>query len=287
MDNHLTIDKLKDLIHQSGFPFELKIAKKLSQLGFQIEVSHRFYDKAREKEGEIDIIARWKTILNTDDERTVSCVLDLVVECKNNSLPFICFGLDYNVKREPENIDNDAWYCKIRTSRDKGAPNIVSPFLFSGKDDIKSKHHQFIGQKRYFSLTSIERKDRTFKLHLPDELQRSISKLSAYIQSTDISWRTLSKDRELMEGKHLAFISVTFLTLIHSGKHYRFSIEDNMPEEAKITSVFLNNENSEGQVRFILDMVNEDALDDYIKQLKETFIAVAIKGGSKALSQKI
>ena len=109
-----TIDnnQLNNAINQSGFPFELEIAKTFSDLGFEINLSHLLFDKNRNKDVEIDLMARKREVFDTTSGNKLLLITNIIIECKDNSLPYVCFGMEHKSKDNPGYLDNDLAYCQ-------------------------------------------------------------------------------------------------------------------------------------------------------------------------------
>src|SRR5438046_2357266 len=75
--------ELEELVEASGFPFELAVAQEFRRIGFEIYPSHRFLNRGREREAELDLLAIQRHKLETKSGRKVEGTLRIAVESKD------------------------------------------------------------------------------------------------------------------------------------------------------------------------------------------------------------
>src|SRR5450759_598702 len=87
-----TITDLRKLIKDSGYPFELSVAETLMTQGYNVRLSHQFFNPLRQQDSELDILATREFEYESRRLGHVRCILELAIECKDNSLPYVLFG---------------------------------------------------------------------------------------------------------------------------------------------------------------------------------------------------
>ena len=81
-NSEISIDQLKKAIDDSGFPFELTIAKEMMELGYEIKPSFKFFDPMRKKDSEIDLVASKYQVMETNTGKQIVVMLQIAIECK-------------------------------------------------------------------------------------------------------------------------------------------------------------------------------------------------------------
>lgn len=273
-------EQLKKAINNSGFPFELRIAKQFADLGFSIQPSYQFYDASRDKDTEIDLVAIQNIPFKTTNGKKIVANLRIGVECKDNSLPYVCFGLKHENKTEPGVFDADTFYCHLQTSRDKGIRNRFALPLFDSKDrgqGVKNLHHQFAESVRFYSVATIEKKGKGnqsfFKLHLSDTMSSALAKLGAFVGQfyEPPNSKVWDDGHHIEEAVGASVVSICFVALIHSGSHFRYMLGDSQPKEAYHTSVFRNRSYADSSISYIVDFIKEDKIPDAVKKIQNSF----------------
>jgi hypothetical protein len=279
-----TKEIIQKAIRDSGFPFELRVIKKFVEMGFDTQPSYRFFDESKEKDVEIDLLATKREVFETKRGKKVLVIVNIAIECKDNLLPFVCFGMPYTKTTEPENVDTDSSYCHIITSRDDGLPNKFAYIVFEpANKDIYAKdhHHQFIDSLRFHRVTTLEQKGNRVKLHTPDSLNTTLAKLGAFVGDFDkfSAKKSAGKKRYLEDMQKMPVIMICFLALIHTGEQYR-SIELNGKDDLQAsthTSVFLNRSYLDHSIRYIVDFVKFNELSQAVERIMDSREAM-VKG---------
>ena len=81
-------------LRQSGYLMEQEVATQLEALNFHVSTNRAFEDSDEGKSREIDVRATRRVAHN--EEKKLSAFLELIVECKNNSNPFVFIGRPKN-----------------------------------------------------------------------------------------------------------------------------------------------------------------------------------------------
>lgn len=261
-------------VKESGFPFELEVARELVSMGFEVQLGYRFLDRSKKRDAEMDIIARESAVTMTQRGTPVRHSLRLVIECRDTSLPLVLFGVA-NRKFVPQTDQMDAdWpFCWIDTSRDQGIPNKFSSIAF---DESRSKlfrkrfHHQFDGDVRFSTVTTVEWEKKRPKLHVTDRLRSTLANFGAFVEDSRATWLNITSaaDFEKMIGG-IPTVELTFLLLVHSGEQYRYSSEGALIRSTR-TSLFNTFHSERGVQFFVIDVVRSDDLQAAITRIRNT-----------------
>jgi hypothetical protein len=273
----LTEPELLECVHESGFPFELQVARELASLGFDVSLSHRFFDRAKNRDAEIDILATDSRETQTKSGKTVYQSLRVAVECRDSSQPLVFFGLP-NIKPEtpPDKMDPDWRYCWIDTSRDAGIPNKFAAIAF---DEARSElfrkkfHYQFNGLHRFSTVTTVEWQNKRPKLHVTDRLRSTLSNFGAFADGSRATTETMTRsprEFERMMGG-MVWLQLTFLLVVHAGKQYQYSSEEQKLRPTTRTSVFNAFHSGRGVQFIVIDFVRSDSLVEANTSIRNTY----------------
>lgn len=81
-------DKIKEWLEKQGYPLEMRVAKELTNFGFESYQSHYYTDPETEKQREIDVIGNCRASNGTNIVN-----FQLIIECKNNQdKPWVAFS---------------------------------------------------------------------------------------------------------------------------------------------------------------------------------------------------
>jgi hypothetical protein len=268
----ITPEQVREAIAASGFPFELQVANRLIELGYEVEPSSRFYDKQRQKDVEIDLVARSSKRYQTKGGKEVECQIQLAIECKDNSLPFVFFGLDRIEQGPPGTMDRDYRFAHISSTRDRGQPDRQAMACFLNDKEFKKHHHHFASQPpRFYLATTLEWRNKILKITVTDNLQDAIRKLASFVQYYSSMWAKMAKEMNLEEmNQGIPKTVLTFLLLVHSGQQFRYSFGNHSITEATHTVVFQSLYVAEAPVQVVVDFVSADKLTETIKVIERT-----------------
>ncbi len=279
----LDLDNIRHLIQQSGFPLELQIAEEFAAAGFDIKPSYMFFDVTRGKDTEVDLFAVRHEQLSSTKGNEAIAVLEIAVECKDHSLPYVLFGMKHSRHVDPGFIDYDCFYCHIETSRDNGMPNKYAVPMFDsnhGGWDVKAHHHHFLNEISYYFVTAVEEKGRgnqtSLKLHVPDSLSYATAKLGAFIGNFHrYGIENSAPQTRYMEKMVGIVMRICFLLLVHSKPHYRYTGQGENLVEATHTPIRFNRSYTDNSISYIVDFVSRDQLQTAITAINDSFSLMA------------
>lgn len=272
------------LVDESGYPFELQVATRLQELGFRVHLSHQFFDTVRERPAEVDVLATREYDCDTSHAGRVKCVFELAIECKDNSLPYVLFGFPAPPPPDRTFLDGDVYYTKVRSTQDK-FPNYFSLVSLGesgvpSTENLKAAHHFFAGSHRFHQAASIERTKEgqappgRLKLHVAERFRDSLHGLAGYVHFVQ---ETLFKAKSAFDRagySHDPTLWLTYLLLVHRGKHYRYlgsgSLRE-VPHTTLLTSVSVAGTSSP----YAVDFVQFSGLADAVATIEATFHLVS------------
>lgn len=280
----LTPAQVTALVEKSGYPFELQIARMLLGMGFDVTPGVRFFDRARGRDSEIDLLASRKETFRTTKGREVRGTLQLAVECKDSSLPYVLFGLPAPPPPEQGFLDNSGSYLHINTCRDIGHPERYGMIAFGdSKRTLFSKHHHFREKTRFHQASAVATIDQkgkketlVYKLHQPDAFSDALRKLAAFTVDDVEKWQAIVKVpamHELIDEPPTFFVK--FFLLVHSTPHFRYTSPGEQVLESFHTPVFLTFSTDAGSTHIVIDFVCSIALQAAVETIGASFQAIA------------
>lgn len=268
-----TPDDLDALIQRSGYPFELEVAKALTAADFEVELSRQFLHPAREQPSEIDILATREFRVDTAHAGLICYTLELVIECKDNALPYVLFGFPHAEKSRCHSLDGDVYFCKVRTTDD----DIPEKFrLVALGDDrrksslsLKASHHQFNTPHRFRQVSAVEVKNGALAFNVSERLRTSLHGLAGYVAFVNDQWKDgVSLFRSGMPYDPSLWIS--FLLLVHRGDHYRYTGPKSL-STANHTTLFTSHHEKGLSVSYAVDFVQFNSLSAALTAIDSTF----------------
>lgn len=262
-------------IDDSGYPFELKVAAELLANGYEVRPTHRFYSASREKDLELDVLALKRSTLQLPSG-PVEVTLQLAVECKDNSFPYVLFGLAHHNEPLLGMLDLDGLYCHVQTTDDSIVPSPLSMFAFDAGQSTnpKGSHHQFSTPERFHLAASAEPDGKRLKLHVSERLRVALATLGEYLEASQQSWLA---GLPFMKS-HLGYnpmLVLTFPVLIHSGPHLRVSGPSAAPADATHTSVFTSLQGPTRQRTYVVDFISFSGLGAALSLIEASHAALA------------
>jgi len=260
------------LVQSSGYPFELNVAAILQTRGYDVKLSHHFFNPLRQQDSELDILAtRQIECVRKNSGNRIRCILELAIECKDNSLPYVLFG--FPSPKDPPNgiLDTDCYYIKTR-STDDDIPNKLC-YVALGDSRIPSSTkpslHQFADTFRYHQATAVEIEKEKLKLHASDRLRTSLGGLVGYLEYIQDTWQ---KGKKALESgmSYDPTIWINFFLLIHNGDHFRYTNEKKL-EAATHTTLFTSFHSDAVSVPLAIDFVKYDDLQSALNKIELSF----------------
>jgi len=150
-------DEIIDALRQSGYLMEQEVATRLESLGFHVQTNRAFEDKDEGKSREIDVQAQKRIAYNK--EKKLSAYVELLIECKNNSNPYVFVGRPKNVtdnRVEPlEYIFPLSDYESTkRINANQSHIQQKKAFFYLGFDKI---HYNYVGTTKAVQFCRIDR----------------------------------------------------------------------------------------------------------------------------------
>lgn len=274
----IDMDLLKKGIRDSGFPFELRVATQLVNLGYDARPSLYFPDHDRGKDAELDLLAAKQFKFETASGRKISATIRIAVECKDTANRYVCFGLPKQLPREPYEVGVEVYTPHFRTSRDQGIKSRYNIVLFHppGKESPQVvEHHHYRSEIRYHSVAIAEARERGGRQHYrvssTDSIRYSLARLGSYVGQSgnhDVSDRVLE---EIASGPYL---NVLFSALVHPEEHYLYLREPEELKAASHTPVYLSRSYAGSSLYYIVDLISFAALPEAIAKIEASFSAI-------------
>lgn len=139
----------------SGYLFEQEVASIIEELGFHVETNSAFLDKELEKSRELD--ARAIKVIYTDEAHQLQVIVELLVECKDNSTPFVFVARNKN-RRELEHPSPMEFLFPRRDYEKKISPRTtmsVPAFLHFG---LTASHYYYREREKATQFAKVVRK---------------------------------------------------------------------------------------------------------------------------------
>jgi hypothetical protein len=273
-----TPETIEALIAESGFPFELEVAQALQKAGYEVQLSVQYFNATRQRANEIDIRATRDFPFKTKRAGAIRAVLELVIECKDNGLPYVLFGFPSPPPPEPGMLDTDLYYCKLRSTQDDFANQLAFIALGDSRlgeeKPIKPSHHQFAAPFRFHQAVAVEPKDGKLKLNVSDRLRDALHGLIGYTQFVQATM--VEANRGILKSG-MPFdpsVWITFHLLVHRTPHFEHTGAGTL-RTAPITTLFSSVYETNLSTPFAVDFVHMDALSSALKQIETTFSLLA------------
>jgi hypothetical protein len=148
---------MREALDASGYLFEQEVASLIETLGFHVETNSAFLDKELEKSRELD--ARAVKVLYTDDVHKFQVIVELLVECKDNSSPFVFVARNKNL-RELEHASPIEFVFPKREYEKRLSPTsttFVPAFLHLG---LTAAHYYYREAEKTTQFVKVVRKGR-------------------------------------------------------------------------------------------------------------------------------
>jgi hypothetical protein len=267
-----TITELRKLIKDSGYPFELSVAETLMAQNYDVKLSHHFFNPLRQQDSELDILATRDFKFETKHLGHVRCILELAIECKDNSLPYVLFGFPSPTSSPSGIVDTDSFYMKIRSTSDKFANYFAIPSLGDSRGseplNIKPHLHQFKGDFRFHQAAAVEIQNGKQKLHVTERLRNALNGLAGYVEYAQDAW--IQNKKALVGMSYDPTIWVSYLVLVHGGEHYRYTEQSSL-EPSHHTTLFTSFNSGSNSIPLTIDFIKHTDLLSSLKTIEGSF----------------
>lgn len=273
--NDFTRADLLKAIKDSGYPFELQVASELLAKGYEVRPTHRFFSASRQKDLELDILAIKRTRLERSTG-PVEVTLQLAIECKDNTFPYVLFGLPHHSDPLPGSLDPDGLYCHVQSTDDTGVPSQLSVVAFAPGEatNPKAAHHQFCTFERFHLAAAAEPDRDRLKLNVSERLRTALSTLGEFLEASQQSW--FSGIRFVKSQLYYnPMLVLTFPLLLHAGSHLRVAAPAADPIESTHTSVFTSLQGPTLQRTYVVDFVAFSGLSPALATIEASHEALA------------
>ncbi|MBK9967339.1 MAG: hypothetical protein IPP07_21670 [Holophagales bacterium] len=258
----------------------------LHELGFDVRLSHQYFNAQRQRPGEIDILATRSFTDDTENAGKVHRTLELVIECKDSRLPYVLFGFPASAPKPTRSRDGEIHYNKLRSLQDKFENYLA---LLSRGDEnplaapaVMSRHHQFSTPYRFHQAAAVELRAEKpkgdikvdkLKLGVSERLRDSLHGLAAYLR---IVQRSTFQEAEALRANGYRYdpaLWMTFFLLVHRTDHYRYTLQSGL-SSATHTTLFTSLQDEGESFPYLVDFVAFPGLAAAVAAIDSTFHAV-------------
>ena len=253
-------EKILEAVHNSGYLFEIEVAKKIEALGFDIQMNVAFNDKDSDKSREIDIVAH-KNLASIPANK-IKLALHLVIEAKKFKSPILFFKRkksETDKSHSPIELHFPMQHFQI-TDWTKSTSKISTVSFY--KDLKLEEHHLY--ESNNFNVTQFCRLIRNEKKidakheNIYDSLLFPSAKALLYMKDILPIPRNIA---------HQQYYHVIFNVIVTDSDV--LSINSEVPEYPIETEKFITLKREirtdKTQGIFYFDFVNFNHLDDYIE----------------------
>ena len=157
MSEHPTKEQIIDAIEASGYLMEQRVGTRLESLGFHVSTNVAFEDPDEGKSRELNIRAIKRVAKN--DDKKLAVIVELLVECKNSSNPFVFVTRAKNASdahRSPRHFRFPRRYeSRKQIGGGKSLYRSPDPFFHLGFDKVHYEHRL---QSKAVQFCRIDRK---------------------------------------------------------------------------------------------------------------------------------
>lgn len=111
-------DEIMDAINASGYLMEQEVATQLEHRGFHVRTNVAFEDLEEQKSREIDVTAIQRVVV--DEDAKLAAYVELLVECKNSSNPFVFIARPKNEMDKHRRPEEFLFPFQYRMKKDLG-----------------------------------------------------------------------------------------------------------------------------------------------------------------------
>lgn len=149
LGNGLSEEAIATAVEKSGYPLQTIIANALRQ-SFHVQEEWSYLDKDTKELRAIDILAGKQLFDITDQQSRVRPILNLLIECKQSSLPYIFFLSPTKSWKLNFPVLAGIFHQNIRITTDDDPSSWIFPVL----NALELHNHQFITETEYSTTFS-------------------------------------------------------------------------------------------------------------------------------------
>ncbi|PJI42215.1 hypothetical protein [Ferrovibrio sp.] len=142
MTGNPSLDDIMGAIHESGYLMEQEVATQFERRGFHVRTNVAFEDLDEGKSRELDVKAIKR--VSFDDSARLSAYIELLVECKNNTNPFVFIARpksDWDRRQCPEEFTFPYRYqMKKNLGGGRSMTRDINAFHHLGFDQVYQAH---------------------------------------------------------------------------------------------------------------------------------------------------
>lgn len=138
MAGNPSIEEIIEAVASSGYLMEQHVASTLEGLGFHVTTNYAFEDPDQGKSREMDVRAI-KRVAHNEDAK-LSAFVELIVECKNSSNPFVFIARPKNATDQHSSPKEFTYPHRYEMRQDLGGgrakTRTIAPFFHLGFDQV-------------------------------------------------------------------------------------------------------------------------------------------------------
>jgi hypothetical protein len=245
-------DEIQAIVDESGNTFHCKVTNFLKEKGWHTLVSPYYMDGATNKPREIDLIAEKQWSRERDfGRKSGAVIIKLFIECKYIPQPTVFWFSDKDVERATE------W--------------VISNTPLKSKDNIYTqKHHYLAFSRRVAKLFASKNVRGAENEVIYRALNQSLNAM-VYLRGKE----TIIPDIQSGRIPQLASVEVPVILCNNFANFYRVEMDDQTTPQPieenfqlEVNYAYRDSQGNHISEYFLLDIVNFDKFDDYLKVLE-------------------
>jgi|GEM_PF-768052 len=263
-------NEIMDAIRDSGYLMEQDVATQLEQQGFHVRTNFAFEDPDEGKSREIDVRAI-KRIAHDESSR-ISAFVELIVECKNSSNPYVFIARPKNNLDKHAHPDEFMFPYQYRMRKDlgggKGLSRNIAAFDYLGFDKIYAERQKVW---KAVQFCRIDRKGGGWHANhggLYDSIFYPMAK------AITARKREVPRSTRPDEWKYFWFF---FPLVVTSGDLFLINSAEALPSPIPMEHIAFQRELKSGKLSgsFMLTFVRESAVKAYLASVVDPIAALA------------
>lgn len=264
---------MKALLERSGYLFEQEVGSRIEKLGFQVETNKAFLDGDEGKSREMDVYAH-KMLDNNNKSLLVYCYLNC--ECKNSSNPYVFITRKKGLLDKfyiPDGIYLPKQELNIYVNDERKSMRIVPSFTI-----LELKEHHFVckADHKAVQICKLVRKGKDLEMQHSGVIEGFIYPL---VKSKEAFVKLFPMPTDYISSHvifNLAVVKSKLFT-VNSEK------KDSLPIEVPYVPLVRDIQTSTIKGKRLITFVNEEYLEDFIKNELDAFF----KAVEEALLKKL